>query len=122
MDITPVEICPWSDESKFESFGSKRYVFVSRRVGERMTSACLVPTKKHGGGAVTLWGCFAGDTVCDLFVIQGTLNQHGNHSILQRFAIHSVLTLMRLSFFFQLDNDPKHTFRPRREVMVCCIM
>ena len=24
-----------------------------------------------------VWGCFAGDNVCDLFRIQGTLNQHG---------------------------------------------
>ena len=50
---------------------------------ERMISACVVPTVKHGGGSVMVWGCFAGDTVCDLFRIQGTLNQHGYHSILQ---------------------------------------
>jgi hypothetical protein len=34
-----------------------------------------------------LWGCFADDTVKDLFRIQGTLNQHGYHNILQRYAI-----------------------------------
>ena len=28
-----------------------------------------------------VWGCFAGDIVSDLFRIQGTLNQHGYHSI-----------------------------------------
>jgi hypothetical protein len=28
---------------------------------------------KHGGGGVMVWGCFAGDTVSDLFRIQGTL-------------------------------------------------
>ena len=60
------------------------------------------------------WGCFAGDTVCDLFRIQGTLNQHGCHSILQRYAIPSGLRLSlpaqhKLSFVFQQDNDPKHT-------------
>jgi hypothetical protein len=27
-----------------------------------------------------VWGCFAGDTVCDVFRIQGTLNQHDYHS------------------------------------------
>ena len=63
-------------------FHNLRFVFVRRRVGERMISACVVPTMKHGGG-VMVWGCFAGDTVCDLFRIQGTLNQHGYHSILQ---------------------------------------
>jgi hypothetical protein len=71
----------WSDESKFELFGSNRHVFVRRRVGEQMISGCVVPTVRHGG--VMVWGCFAGDTVSDLFAIQGTLNQHGYHSILQ---------------------------------------
>jgi hypothetical protein len=42
----------WSDESKFEMFGSNRRVFVRRRVGERMISACVVHTVKHGGGGV----------------------------------------------------------------------
>ena len=48
------------------------------------------------------------DTVCDLFRIQSTLNQHGYHSILQRYAIPSGLGLVELSFVFQQDNDPKH--------------
>ena len=56
-------------------------------------------------------GCFDGDTVCDLFRIQGTLNQHGYHRILQRYAIPSGLRLVRLSFVFPQDNDPKHTSR-----------
>uniref|UniRef100_A0A8C7PH06 Calcitonin gene-related peptide type 1 receptor n=1 Tax=Oncorhynchus mykiss TaxID=8022 RepID=A0A8C7PH06_ONCMY len=56
-----------------------------------MISACAFPTVNHGGGGVMVWGCFAGDTVSDLFRIQGTLNQHGYHSILQRYAIPSVI-------------------------------
>uniref|UniRef100_A0AAZ3QFI7 Uncharacterized protein n=1 Tax=Oncorhynchus tshawytscha TaxID=74940 RepID=A0AAZ3QFI7_ONCTS len=52
-----------------------------------------------------------GDTVSDLFRIQGTLNQHGYHSILQRYAIQSGMCLVGLSFVFQQDNDPKHTSR-----------
>ena len=81
----------WSDESKFEISGSNCHVFVRRRVGERMISACVVLTVKHGGRGMMVWGCFAGDTVCDLFRIQGTLNQHGYHSIMQRYAIPSGL-------------------------------
>ena len=38
---------------------------------------CAFPTVKHGGGGVMVLGCLAGDNVCDLFRIQGTLNQHG---------------------------------------------
>ena len=54
-----------------------------------MISACVDPTVKHGGGDVMVWGCFAGDTVSDLFKIQGTHNQHGYHRILQQYAIPS---------------------------------
>ena len=56
-------------------------------------------------------GCFAGDTVSDLFRVQDTLNQHGYHSILHRNAIPSGLGLMGLSFVFQQDNAPKSTSR-----------
>ena len=65
----------WSDKSKRAIFGSNHHV-----VGKRMISAFVVPTVKHWGGGVMVWGCFAGD----LFRIQGALNQHGYHSILQR--------------------------------------
>ena len=64
----------WSDESKFEIFGFNHRVFVRRR------------------GGVMVWGCFAGDTVCDLFRIQGTLNQHGYHIILHDTPSHLVCT------------------------------
>ena len=39
------------------NFGSNRYVFVRRRVGDWMISTCVVPTMKHGGGGVMVWGC-----------------------------------------------------------------
>ena len=65
MDIRLVEI--WSDESKCEIFGSNRHASVRRRIGERMISTCVGPTVKHGGGGVMVWGCFACDTVSDLF-------------------------------------------------------
>ena len=77
-------------------------------VGERLISPSGFPTVKHGGGGVIVWGCFAGDNVFDLFRIQGTLNQHGYHSILQRYAIPSGLCLEGLSFVFQKDNEPTH--------------
>ena len=98
----------WSDESKCEIFGSNLSVFVRRRVGELMISACDVPTMEHVGGGVMVWCCFSGDTVSDLFRIQVTLNQHGCHSILQRYAIPSGLHLEGLYFVFQQDNDPTH--------------
>ena len=49
---------------------------------KKWADACVVPTMKHGWGGVMVWGCFADDIVADLFQIQGTLNQHGYHSVL----------------------------------------
>ena len=77
-------------------------VFMRCRVSERMVSTCVVPTMKHGGGG---GGSLL---VSELFRIQGTLNQHGYHSILQRYAISTGLHLVGLSFVFQQDNNPKH--------------
>ena len=57
-----------------------------RRVGERMISAGVVEKE--------VWGCFAGDTVSELFRIHGTLNQHGYRSILQRYVTPSDLHLV----------------------------
>ena len=45
----------WSDECKYEIFVSNHSVFVRRRVGERMISASVVPTMKHGGVGVMLF-------------------------------------------------------------------
>ena len=63
-------------------FGSNCHVFVRRGVGEQMISACVFPTVRHGGGGVM---------VCDLFRIQG---------ILQQYAIPSGLGLVGLSLIF----------------------
>ena len=57
-----------------------------------------------------VWGCFAGETVSDLFRIQGTLNQHGYHSILQRYAISSGLWLGNCHLFFNRTMT-QHTSR-----------
>ena len=84
----------WTDESKFEIFGSSRRVFVRRRVGERMVPRCVTPTVKHGGGSVMVWGSFAGSRVGDLHRVSGTLNQNCYHSILQRHAIPSGIRLV----------------------------
>ncbi len=56
----------WSDETKINVFGADGFKTVWRRKGEEYKEKCMVPTVKHGGGSVLMWGCMsaAGDGSC----------------------------------------------------------
>ena len=69
----------WTDESKFEVFGSHRRTFVRRKTGEKMLEECLTPPVNHGGGNVMIWGCFGAGKVGDLYKVKGILNKEGYH-------------------------------------------
>lgn len=99
----------WSDESKFQIFGSNRRVFVRRSKGERASEACTVPTIKHGGGNVMVWGCFGNNKPGSLVRITEKLNKERYLKILKDFAIPGGLNLIGPGFVFQQDNDPKHS-------------
>lgn len=101
----------WSDESKFEVFGTKRRVFVRRSAEQKMLPDCMVPTVKHGGGSVMVWGCFSSSGVGDLARVIGKMNKEAYKTILEENAVTSGLRLIGEGFVFQQDNDPKHTSR-----------
>ena len=101
----------WTDESKFEIFGSRRRIYVRRRVAEKLAAACIVPTVKHGGGSVMIWGCFEGSTAGNLIKIKGILVKERYKQILQRHVIPSGTRLNGREFIFQEDDDPKHSSR-----------
>jgi hypothetical protein len=42
----------WSDETKVECFGLNDKHHICRKPG-------TIPTVKHGGGSIMLWGCFS---------------------------------------------------------------
>ena len=99
----------WSDESKFEIFGSNRRQYVRRRAGERYNSECLQPSVKHGGGSVMVWGCISANGVGDLVKIEGIMNAEKYRQLLIHHAVPSGKRLIGNGFIFQHDNDPKHT-------------
>ncbi len=47
----------WSDESKVNLFDSDGVQHVWWRPGEEYQENCALPTVKHGGGSIMVWGC-----------------------------------------------------------------
>ena len=102
----------WSDESKFNLFGSDKKVMVWRSTKEELEPRCTVPTVKHGGGNVKCWGCFSSSGVGNLVFIDENMTGELYRDILQKNLLQSAKKLnMAKDWWFQHDNDPKHTAR-----------
>ncbi|CAF1467247.1 unnamed protein product [Rotaria magnacalcarata] len=100
----------WSDESKFNLFGSDGKVMVWRTTKEELNPMCTVPTVKHGGGNVKCWGCFSSSGVGSLVFIDGNMTGEMYRDILEKNLLKSVAKLgLNHQWTFQHDNDPKHT-------------
>uniref|UniRef100_A0A4W5QNH0 Tc1-like transposase DDE domain-containing protein n=1 Tax=Hucho hucho TaxID=62062 RepID=A0A4W5QNH0_9TELE len=71
----------WSDETKIELFGlnSKRHVW--RKPG-------TIPTMKHGGGSIMLWGCFSEAGIGRLVRIEGKMNGAKYREMLNKHLLH----------------------------------
>ena len=50
----------WSDETKIELFGINSTRRVWRKRNAEYNPKNTIPTVKHGGGNLMLWGCFSG--------------------------------------------------------------
>ena len=48
----------WSDESRFTLFNNDGPTRVWREKGTRYNIENLMPSVKHGGGGIMVWGCF----------------------------------------------------------------
>ncbi len=74
----------------------------------RSTKTCVLPTVKHGGGSVMVWGCMSAAGTGELQFIEGTINANMYCDILKQSMIPS-LRRLDCRAVFQHDNDPKHT-------------
>ncbi|KAI3352059.1 hypothetical protein L3Q82_020874 [Scortum barcoo] len=78
--------------------------------------ANTIPTVKHGGGSIMLWGCFSAAGTGRLVRIEGKMNAAMYRDILDENLLQSALDLrLGRRFIFQQDNDPKHTAKITKE-------
>lgn len=100
----------WSDESSFTLFQTKGRVYVWRTPAEAYDVACLLPTVKHGGGSVMLWGAMSHHGLGPLVVLHGRVTAKVYTSILADHLHPLVQVLFPNSRpVFQDDNAPIHT-------------
>ncbi len=88
----------WSDETKINVFGTDGFKTVWRRKGEEYKENCMVPTVKHGGGSVLMWGCMSAAGVGELHFIDGIMNSQMYCSILKEKMLPSLRALVVVHF------------------------
>ena len=99
----------WSDESKFNLFGSDGKVVVWHSPKEAFVAECTIPTVKHGVGNVKCCRCFSSSGVGRLIFIDDNMTGESSREILENNLLKSVEKLrMSDDWIFQHDNDPKH--------------
>ncbi|KAK3515912.1 hypothetical protein QTP86_004938, partial [Hemibagrus guttatus] len=106
----------WSDETKIELFGKNSTCRVWRRKNAELHPKNTIPTVKHGGGNIMLWGCFSAKGPGRLIRVKERMNGAMYHEILSKNLLPSARALkMKRGWVFQHDNDPKHTTRATKE-------
>ena len=106
----------WSDETKIELFGIKSTGRVWRKRNAEYNPKNTIPTVKHGGGNLMLWGRFSAKGTGRLHRIEGRMNGAMYQEILGDNFLPSVRApTMGRGWVFQHDNDPEHTAKATKE-------
>lgn len=100
----------FADESKYNLFGCDGKVLVYRKPNTELEEKNMVPTVKHGGGGVMVWGCMAASGVGYLAFIDGIMDHRKYIDLLKQNLQPSAEKLgLSNRFKFYQDNDPKHS-------------
>ena len=99
----------WSEETNIELFDLNAKLHVWKKPG-------TIPTVKHGGGSIMLWGCFSEKGTGRQFRIEEKMNGAKYREILDQNLFQSFQDLrLGRRFTFQQDNDPKHSAKTTQD-------
>ncbi|CAK9796254.1 Transposable element Tc1 transposase [Anthophora quadrimaculata] len=99
----------FSDESKFNLWGSDGKRLVWRENGKALNPKNIKTTVKHGGGSVMVWGCMSACGLGNLHFIEGIMDKYAYLNILKLNLKQSAEKFGIADYYhFQQDNDPKH--------------
>jgi hypothetical protein len=108
----------WTDETKIELLAGLGNRYVWRKKNAAFAEQNLVPTVKHGGGSIMLWGCFSAAGTGNLVRINGIMDSIKYQEILaQNLQVSAQALGLGRKWTFQQDNDPKHTSHSTRSWM-----
>lgn len=100
----------WSDESRFNLFGSDGREYCWKRKGEPLKDQHVKGTIKFGGGGIFVWGCFTARGIGYLCRIDGGLDAALYCKILEEDLLDTLefYDLNIEDIVFQQDNDSRH--------------
>jgi len=97
----------WTDESKF---GSDGIIKVWIKPNEEYNKNCILPTVKHGGGSIMVWGLMSYSGAGGLAVIDEIMTKIVYVRPLKENLDKSLKKAgLARRYIFQQDQDPKHT-------------
>jgi len=100
----------WSDEMSI-CLGPQGQIWVQRPIGETFNPDYCNETVKHPT-KVHVWGCFCQTGMGEVYVFTENLDSKGMVTILKTCLLKSARKhWQNKSWWFQQDNDPKHTSR-----------
>ena len=108
----------WSNETIIKLFGINWTRRVWRKRNDDYNPKNTIPTIKHGGGNIRLWGVFSAKGTGRLHHIEMRIDGAMYREIWGNNLLPSATTLeMGRGWVFHYDNDPKHMAKGIRELL-----